>query len=147
MQNHENQIVLEGICHTVKPFWKYKKHVLCLSNVATLKCTEKRHHYWSLLTPPKTNKHESLQISAVSIVCSHHTEEPSRSQKSYPVVKYELQFHRINWNTVPIREHKQQSFEFETTKKTYRKLSYFSEVWNWNITKCSRWLVFELFLF
>ena len=64
MQNHENQVVLEVICHTVKPFWRYKKHVLCLSNGATPKCTEKSHHYWSIHTPPKTKKHESLIIMA-----------------------------------------------------------------------------------
>ena len=64
MQNHENQIVLEVICHTVKPFWRYKKHVLCLSNGATPKCTEKGHHYWSIHTPPKTKKHECHIIMA-----------------------------------------------------------------------------------
>ena len=51
MQNHENQR-------------RYKKHVLCLSNGATPKCTEKTHHYWSIHTPPKTKKHESLIIMA-----------------------------------------------------------------------------------
>ena len=51
MQNHENQR-------------RYKKHVLCLSNGATPKCTEKSHHYWSIHTPPKTKKHESLIIMA-----------------------------------------------------------------------------------
>ena len=64
MQNHENQIVLEVICHTVKPFGRYKKHVLCLSNGATPKCTEKRQDYWSIHTPPKSKKHESLIVMA-----------------------------------------------------------------------------------
>lgn len=51
MQNHENQR-------------RYKKHVLCLSNGATPKCTEKRHDYWSIHTPPKSKKHESLIVMA-----------------------------------------------------------------------------------
>ena len=66
-----------------------KKNILCLSNGATPKRTEKRHNYWSIHTPPKTKNCNFIEF--------------------------------MNWNTFPMREQKQQSFEFETTKKTHRK--------------------------